>query len=495
MTRLDSILRNTLFSFIARGIDVAVTFALAVILARYLGPEGMGEYTYIIAFVAIFVPLIDLGLDHILIREIARQQDSARKYVGAALLLKMLIILVLLPLGMLVAWLTGDTSIDNWAILLCFIGTLLLREIPTVVSYAVFLAYERMEYRAVVTLLFQIVKFSVTLTVVLLGFGLVPIFAAALIAEAVQGGVALYLVFKKFTRPRLVFDPKLWKHYVVESLPLGIAFGFNSLYFQIDIIILRHFRSAEETGLFSVPFRIVTTLFTVLIPMIWVLLPHLSRAAKDSVQRMDEEGQGYLKGIAVITAGLALFMGIEARDLIVNLFGVSYEASAAVLVAISPVIVLHAFSYFFDLTMTAVGKQRLIIVGAGSIFLVKLIVDLIFVPMYGIMGAALGTLASDLACFSVMFFLMCKHVTSFHFGRIMVKPFWAALAAGVLLWLIRAWPFYITVVIFGVSYLIFIWIFRVISPDQKLVFREMTRGLMRKVGLSREDSNGSDDLL
>ncbi|HDH58060.1 MAG TPA: flippase, partial [Bacteroidetes bacterium] len=67
MTRLDSILRNTLFSFIARGIDVAVAFALAVILARYLGPEGMGEYTYIIAFVAIFVPLIDLGLDHILI--------------------------------------------------------------------------------------------------------------------------------------------------------------------------------------------------------------------------------------------------------------------------------------------------------------------------------------------------------------------------------------------------------------------------------------------
>ncbi len=210
--------------------------------------------------------------------------------------------------------------------------------------------------------------------------------------------------------------------------------------------------------------------------MIWVLLPHLSRAAKDSIQRMDEEGQGYLKGIAVITAGLALFM-------------------AAVLVAISPVIVLHAFSYFFDLTMTAVGKQRLIIVGAGLIFLVKLIVDLIFVPTYGIMGAALGTLASDLACFSVMFFLMCKHVTSFHFGRIMVKPFWAALAAGVLLWLIRAWPFYITVVIFGVSYLIFIWVFRVVSPDQQLVFREMTRGLMRKVGLTREDSNGSDDLL
>jgi hypothetical protein len=143
MTRLESILRNTLFSFISRAIDVGVTFALAILLARYLGPKGMGEYTYIIAFVALFVPLIDLGLDHILIREIAKRRDTAKTYVGAALLLKLLIILILLPIGMVATWLFGDKSVDQWAIFLCFVGTLFLREIPTVVSYAVFLAYER----------------------------------------------------------------------------------------------------------------------------------------------------------------------------------------------------------------------------------------------------------------------------------------------------------------------------------------------------------------
>ncbi|MFH1862502.1 MAG: flippase, partial [bacterium] len=390
-TRLDSILRNTIFSFIGRGIDVVVTFTLAILLARYLGPEGMGSYTYIIAFVAIFVPLVDLGLDHILIREIARHRDSAKKYVGAALLLKLLIILVVLPLGMVVAWLIGDTSVDNWAIFLCFAGTLILREIPTVVSYAVFLAYERMEYRALVTLLFQIVKLVLTLAVILLGWDLVSIFGAALLAEAFQGVAAIYLVFRKFTRPRLVFDPKLWKHYVKESLPIGVAFAFNSLYFQVDILVLKYFRTAEETGWFGVPFRVVTTLFSILIPVIWVLLPHLTRAARDSIRRLHEEGQGYLKAIAVITAGITIYLGLEAHDLIINLFGREYEPSVIVLVLLSPIIIFHAFSYFFDLTLTAVGRQKLIMVGAGSIFFVKLIVDLIFVPKYGIMGAVLGT--------------------------------------------------------------------------------------------------------
>lgn len=493
MTRLDSILRNTLFSLVGRGIDVIVTFALAVILARYLGPEGMGGYTYIIAFVAIFVPFVDLGLDHILIREVARHRDSARKYVGAALLLKLLIIVVLLPAGMVVTWLIGDVSVSAWAILFCFIGTLIFREIPTVVGYAVFLAYERMEYRALVTLLFQIAKLILILVVILKGWGMVQIFGAALLAEMFQGAVALYVVLRKFTRPRLVFDPKLWKHYVKESLPIGIAFAFNNLYFQVDILVLKHFRTAEETGWFGVPFRVVTTLFSVLVPMIWVLLPHLTRAAKNSIEQLHEEGQGYLKAIFVITAGIALYLGLESRDLIISLFGSEYLPSALVMTLISPVIIFHAFSYFFDLTLTAVGRQKLIVVGAGSIFLVKLIVDLIFVPDYGIMGAAMGTLAADLACFSVLFYLTRKHVTTFNFGTIMLKPVVAAAAAGAVLWFVRVWPFYVSFILFSAAYVFFIWIFRVTSVDQLTAIREMTGGLMRKFSQSREDSNGSED--
>ncbi len=493
MSRLDSIVRNAFFSAVARGIDVSVTFALAVILARYLGPEGMGEYTYIIAFVAVFVPLIDLGLDHILIREIARHREAAKKYVGAALVLKLLIILFLLPLGVAAFWWIGDKSVSALAVFFCFLGTLVLREIPTVVGYAVFLAYEKMEYRAVVTLLFQIVKFSATLIVIFSGAGLVAIFAAALLGELVQGIIAVALVYKRFTRPRLVFDLKLWKYYVIESLPLGIAFTFNSLYFQIDILILKHFRTAEETGIFGVPFRVVTTLFTVLIPMIWVLLPHLTRAARESTARLHAEGQGYLKGIALITLGFSLYLGIEAGDLVVSLFGSEYAYSGVILAIIAPTITFHAFSYFFDLTLTAAGRQKYIIYGAGTVFLVKLIVDLITVPAYGPEGAAFGTIASDVACFAVMYYLTAKHVTSFDLPRVVLKPLLAAGAAGAALWLMRSLPFYVTGVAFALIYVIFIWLFRVISPGQQRVFWEMSKGLRRKFGLSKEESEGSED--
>jgi len=500
-----SILRNTLFSFMARGLDVAVTFALAVILARYLGAEGMGQYTYIIAFVAIFVPLVDLGLDHILIREISRRTESpagvlarpspgsegrpagdpSGHLVGAALLLKIWIALLAMPLGVAVAYLIGHRGVELWAILLCILGTLLFREVPTVVGYAVFLAYERMEFRVLATFLFQILKFACTLPVVLLGWGLAPIFGAALIAEAGQGLLAMRMVFKRFARPILKFDRKLWRYLVKESFPIGVAFAFNSLYFQIDILILRYFRSAEETGLFGVPFRVITTLFTLLIPVIWVLLPHLTRAAKESIAKLHEDGQGYLKTIAVLTGGITAVLMLEARDLTLSIFGAEYERSVLVLTVISPVVISHAFLYFFDLTLTAVGKQKLVIVGSGVIFGVKLIADLIFVPRYGIMGAAVGTLAADVACFAVMYHLTRRHVTSFNFGAIMVKPAAALLSASLVLYAVRGLPFYFSIPIFGLAFVVSIWLFRVVSPIQRQFMKEMLQSKLQKFNSNR----------
>jgi O-antigen/teichoic acid export membrane protein len=466
-TRLDSILHNTFFSFIARGIDVVVLFALSIILTRYLGPEGMGRYNYVIAFVGIFVPLIDLGLDHILIREIARRKDISTEYVGAVIFLKLLIMVGAIPLGMAAVFFIGAAEQAAWAIFLCFLGAMAFRETPTVVAFALFLANERMEFRALVTLVYQIIKITVVLAVVLLGGGITAIFGGLLIAEAGQGLIALRLMLKRFVKPRLVFNPHLWKFLVKESFPIGVAFALNNYYFRVDVLLLTHFRTIRETGLFSVPFNVVTTLFTLLIPTIWILLPHLTKAYKESLAKLHLDGQGYLKAIFVVTAGIAIYLCLEARELTLTLFGQKFEESALIMAVIAPAVVSHAILYFFDLTLTATGKQKFVMLGSVVIFGVKLIAALIFIPKYGIMGAAIGTLAADVATFLVMYNVTRKNVTSFDFWKIMVKPVAAALAGGLFLWFIRGWPFYITAILFGLVYTGFVWIFGVISPDQK----------------------------
>ena len=248
------------------------------------------------------------------------------EHLGAVIFLKLLIMAVAIPLGMGVAIWMGGTGPETWAILLCFLGAMIFRETPTVVAFAVFLACERMEFRALVTLVYQIVKIAATLLVIFMGGGIVAIFGALLAAEASQGLLALRLLLKRFFKPKLIFDWPRWKILVKEAFPLGVAFALNNYYFQIDILVLKYFRTIKETGLFGVPFRIISTLFALLIPTVWILLPHLTQAYKESVARLHQDGQGYLKAIFVVTAGIAIYLCLESRDLTLSLFGSKFEA-------------------------------------------------------------------------------------------------------------------------------------------------------------------------
>ena len=120
--------------------------------------------------------------------------------------------------------------------------------------------------------------------------------------------------------------------------------------------------------------------------------------------------------------------------------------------------------------------------GSVVIFGVKLLADLVFIPRYGIMGAAIGTLVADVATFAVMYQVTRKHVTSFNFFQIMVRPVAAALTAGLFLYLIRGWPFYLTIFLFGSVYAGCVWGFKVISPDQKQHLMGLFKTMRRKIG-------------
>ena len=55
---------------------LALSFFVGILVARYLGPTDWGKYSYAIAFVGLFTPLVHLGLKNILIREIVTKPSS-----------------------------------------------------------------------------------------------------------------------------------------------------------------------------------------------------------------------------------------------------------------------------------------------------------------------------------------------------------------------------------------------------------------------------------
>src|SRR5436190_3454805 len=69
-------------------------------LARRLGPEGLGGFRFVFAFIYFFLAVNDLGINTTLVRHLAQAPDRARVLVQSALGFKML----LATASMLSAW-------------------------------------------------------------------------------------------------------------------------------------------------------------------------------------------------------------------------------------------------------------------------------------------------------------------------------------------------------------------------------------------------------
>src|SRR5579863_2393343 len=88
-----NILKNTAYLGGARIAQLAVGFTVGISVARYLGPADSGALAYSVAFAALFSSAAALGLDNIVVRDLAALQGptsaAAEETLSAAFVLRM----------------------------------------------------------------------------------------------------------------------------------------------------------------------------------------------------------------------------------------------------------------------------------------------------------------------------------------------------------------------------------------------------------------------
>mgnify|MGYP003488046590 CR=1 FL=1 len=66
---------NTSWMLVEQVLRILAGLFVGIYVARYLGPEQFGAYSYALAFVALFSALGRVGLDSILVRDLVNHQD------------------------------------------------------------------------------------------------------------------------------------------------------------------------------------------------------------------------------------------------------------------------------------------------------------------------------------------------------------------------------------------------------------------------------------
>lgn len=368
-------------------------FFYAVYVPRYLGAQGFGVLSFAVAFTGIFSVLTDIGLQVLMIREIARDRALTQKYLGNIALLKT--ILVTVTFG-LIALAINLMDYPGESIRVVYLMALaLVFNAFSVMFYSVFRAYERMEFEALAGVLSSGVLLAGAFYAISHHFGVIGFALIYVIASAIGLVYSFAISGWKFAMPRIEIDLEFCKEALKQAWPFGLIVIFSTLYYYIDSVMLSFMKGEQAVGWYNAAYRLVS--FTSFIPVAYfgAVFPIMSRfhtSSKESLRFIYEKSFKYMLTLAMpIGVGTTLL----ASKMILLIFGAEYTNSIIALQlliwSMGLMIVYGTFAQLFN----SVNKQLIgtIVVIICAIF--NVILNLILIPKYSLTGASISIVATQ----------------------------------------------------------------------------------------------------
>lgn len=421
--------------FFSKSSDVVSGFFRIAIISRYLGPENFGQYSWILAFILLFSPLMNFEINHILTREIVQNERLAGKYFGNALILKWAITLCFaVPI---LVYIKKTGTVAPYVAIALFIA--LVSEIfvqHTMLFEAVFNAYEKMEYNASLNVCSNFLGLGLIFLAAYYDLGFLGIFGAISIPNFIRAAIGYVIAQRVFVKPELKPDFQLIKHFLRETLPLTVAAFLFGISFRIDILLLSYFKTPEEVALFSLSDTLIKRLQIIPIAIGTAFFPILSRLAVD-VDRslLINIYETSMKWLFIISLPITALMISFSERIINTVSGVAFQpaANSFAILAVSFSLTLPFF--FLNTILIALKMQKWLIISSGACLVVNGFLDIILIPLYSFKGASIATIAGEIVGFFVLFYLVSQFLVKIPLARLILKPMLCS--ALLLFWLVQ----------------------------------------------------------
>ncbi len=400
---LKKLIVNTGWLLVLRILRLLFAFFVGIWVARYMGPERYGTFSYALAFVVLFGPLARLGLDGVVVREVINDPERKDEILGTTFFLRLA--------GSIVCFLAVLAAIN-----LIRPGDRLSLTLVGIVAFGiVFTAFHAIDiwFQSRIEIKYTVYAKSVGLIVANLGKIFLIIAGAGLVAfawvsalEVVVGALGLVIVYRYrgYFIKDWSFSLRRARSLLAISWPMVLSGALAMIYLRIDQVMLREMVSDEAVGIYSTAVRISEIWYFIPIAVVTSVFPELvkSKGLGEAIYR--KRLQSLYDFLAWAAMPVVLFLALFAGRVIVFLYGEPFAGGGvilSILVWSSPFIFMRE-AYGRWLVNEEMTKFFIIAHGSGAFLNVAL--NLFLIPMYQGTGAAVATVVSYavggyLACF------------------------------------------------------------------------------------------------
>jgi len=245
-----------------------------------------------------------------------------------------------------------------------------------------------------------------------------------------------------------------------------------------DKLLLGALATPAAVGLFSAAYKFVEAMTPFTVNLTLPLFPVFSRIALISPRQLFESLERSLKFLYVLGTPLAILLFCHAERIVALFFGQAYQEAAFLLRLLAPAVLLLLPTSIYGYTFTALGRQRLYTICVALSLATNLVVDLLLIPFYGPIGAALGTLAAEGVLFGSGLIMLSRLGGGLAGVRLLWRPAVAGLVLGCFCWLGRNLPWSAAIPATGAglaAYMTFLMMLRTFTPEERTILRHAMR--------------------
>jgi len=457
------IAKNTLALLSAQIVVAILTVVLSIFIARFLGDVIFGKFSFALAFTAFFIIFTKLGYNTLLIREVARDKSHVKKYVNSILGIRLLLSIIIFVLIIITINLMGY-PVDTKIVVYLF-GIYFLLESLSEVYKVTYRAFEIMEYEALTKILANLIRVTLSVLVLFLGYGLIELALVFIFSGLFDLLISFLICEKKIVKSRPKLDLSFVKDTLKIVLPLSILPIFSLIYIRADTIMLSVLKGDAVVGWYNAAYYLVLGFKPIAHLVMTALFPLMSLyyiSSKDSLKTLYEKSFKYL-----LILGLPLSLGITllADKFILLFYGQQFYNSIITLQILAWDILLLFLSMCLSFVLISIDKQNKMAIIAGFSALINVILNIIFIPSFSYVGAAVATIASEGFLFILCILLVSRYLYVIPFHKIIPKPLIACGIMGIFIYQFNDMNLFILISIAIILYFGLLFLLKGFSKD------------------------------
>lgn len=395
-----SLIPNEVTGILINIIYVVLSFLTGIILARTLGPEVFGRYSYLISWVALTVSFITAGLPILLVREISTYKQNNEQQLIRGIIYSSLLFVVFFFLLMVIGILIIN-SFDEFDPGIIFPLLAAVFFLPCIAIYEA--ATRGLGH--VILGQFSSKVISPSLSVIFISLlALYSYYGSITVSNVlyVFSSVAFFAAIVAF----LVFQRKKKDFYCIEKeyqLPkwcsslwrISLVGWFGALNIQLSFILLGYFGNIDDVAQFRVAGQIASLIPFGLMVINSIQMPALSKAfnngEQEELQRLANRSCLFSAFLGMPIILIALFFG---ESFITILFGSDYRNASDILLVLAVGQIINVSAGSTGLLMLVSRKEHIVMMNLGFALLLNIGLCIILIPIIGATGAAIASSVS-----------------------------------------------------------------------------------------------------